>query len=45
MKGLFVQNYFLHGFEIENDNKLKMYMKLVNKKMAFVYGVSLRKSY
>ena len=44
MKGTFVQNYFLHGLEIENDNRLKMYMKLVKRKIIFVYGVSLMKS-
>ena len=45
MKGTFVQNYFLHGLEIEKDNRLKMYIKFVNRKIMFVYGVSLIKSY
>lgn len=31
IKGLLVQNSFLHGFEIENASKLKMYIKLENK--------------
>jgi hypothetical protein len=44
MNGKLLQNYFLQGFEIENASKLNMYMKLVNKKIIFVSGVSLIKS-
>ena len=40
MNGKLVQNYFLQGFEIEKASKLKIYMKLENKKMMFVSGVS-----
>jgi len=45
INGKFVQNYFLHGLEIENASRLKIYIKLVNKNIIFVYGVSLIKSY
>jgi hypothetical protein len=44
IKGIFVQNYFLHGFEIENASKLKRYMKFENIKIISVSGVSSKKS-
>ena len=39
INGMFVQNYFLHGLEIEKEMKLKIYMKLEKTNMILVYGV------
>lgn len=36
INGIFVKNYFLQGFEMENAMKLKTYKKFENKNMTLL---------
>lgn len=44
INGIFVQNSFLQGLEMEKAKKLKIYIKLVNIKIMLVSGVLRMKS-